>query len=82
MQDSPLKERLANDKNLFSVYEQLNFADTEPSISEWRKTRTDIEKFVLEPIYNENKNLSDNELQLLLNKVAKDLEDRVAENKN
>ncbi len=82
LQVSPLKERLANDKNLFSVYEQLNFADTEPSISEWRKTRTDIEKFVLEPIYNENKNLSDNELQLLLNKVAKDLEDRVAENKN
>jgi multiple sugar transport system substrate-binding protein len=79
---SPLKERLANDKNLYDVYDQLNFADTEPSISEWRKTRTDIEKFVLEPIYNENKNLSDQEIQGLLDKVAKDLEDRVAENKD
>lgn len=79
---SPLKERLANDKNLFAVYEQLNFADTEPSISEWRKTRTDIEKFVLEPIYNENKALKDKELKILLDKVAKDLEKMIIENKD
>ncbi len=77
---SPLKERLDNDKNLFSVYEQLNYADTEPSISEWRKTRTDIEKFVLEPIYNREKNLSDAELMKLLNRVAKDFEERIEEN--
>ena len=79
---SPLKERLENDKNLLDVYEQLNYADTEPSVSEWRKTRTDIEKFVLEPIYNENKNLSEAELMQLLDNVAKDFEARIAENKD
>lgn len=79
---SPLKERLANDKNLYAVYEQLNDADTEPTISEWRKARTDIEKFVLEPVYNENKDLSDAELMELLNRVAKDLNERIAENKD
>lgn len=78
---TPLKDRLENNSNLFDVYEQLNYADTEPSISEWRKTRTDIEKFVLEPIYNENKNLSDNELKKLLDNVAKDFEERIEDNK-
>ena len=78
---SPLKERLEKDKNLLAVYDQLHFADTEPSISEWRKARTDIEKFVLEPIYNEKKDLSDVELKELLDRVANDLEARIKENK-
>ncbi len=81
LQVSPLKERLENNSNLFEVYDQLNEAATEPSVSEWRKTRTDIEKKVLEPIYNKDKNLSDAELKALLDDVAKDMEKMIKENK-
>ena len=81
LQASPLKERLENDENLLAVYQQLNNAGTEPTISEWRKARTDIEKFVLEPVYSENKTLTDEELMKLLEKQAKELEKRIKENK-
>lgn len=81
LQASPLKERLESDDNLLAVYEQLNNAGTEPTISEWRKARTDIEKFVLEPVYNEYKSLTDEELMDLLRNVAQDLESRIEKNK-
>lgn len=82
LQASPLKERLENDENLLAVYQQLNNAGTEPTISEWRKARTDIEKFVLEPVYNENKTLTDQELMKLLQKQAEELAKRIKENKD
>ncbi len=78
----PLKTRLEENNKLFEVYDQLNSAETEPTISEWRKTRKDIEKFVLEPTADNTKDLTDNELMKLLDDVAERLSTSIEKNEN
>ena len=77
---SPLKDRLEENEMLFDVYDQLNYAETEPAISEWRLTRKYIEKNVLEAIYDTSKDVTRDEIQILLNAAADELEKRIKKN--
>jgi ABC-type glycerol-3-phosphate transport system substrate-binding protein len=45
-----LKERLENNPEIKSVYDQLEFATYEPQISEWYETRKYLEEQVIEKV--------------------------------
>ena len=45
-----LQERLKNNPEIASVYEQLNYATFEPQISEWFETRSYLEEHVIEKV--------------------------------
>ena len=45
-----LKERIASNPEIASVYEQLNYSTFEPQISEWYQTRKYLEEHVIEKV--------------------------------
>jgi multiple sugar transport system substrate-binding protein len=49
-QEEALKNRLANNPEIASVYDQLNYATYEPQISEWFETRKYLEEQVIEKV--------------------------------
>ncbi|MFO7896009.1 MAG: ABC transporter substrate-binding protein [Candidatus Cloacimonadales bacterium] len=50
LQEPGLKERLAANPEIASVYDQLNYSTFEPQISEWYETRKYLEEQVIEKV--------------------------------
>lgn len=76
-----LKDKLKTNRQLLEVYDQLNHAQSEPSLSEWRLTRKNIERFVLEPIYDANKSFDDNDYMKLLDDCVDEMNSRIKNNR-
>jgi multiple sugar transport system substrate-binding protein len=53
MQVKALKNRIASNPEIASVYDQLNYATYEPQISEWFETRKYMEEHVIEKVVRE-----------------------------
>ena len=73
-EEESLKNRLANNPEIASVYDQLNYATFEPQISEWFETRSYLEQHVIEKVIRGN--LAPQEA---LDKAAEKIKDMIAE---
>ncbi|MCK4695856.1 MAG: ABC transporter substrate-binding protein, partial [Candidatus Cloacimonetes bacterium] len=73
-EEESLKNRLANNPEIASVYDQLNYATFEPQISEWFETRSYLEQHVIEKVIRGS--LAPQEA---LDKAAEKIKDMIAE---
>lgn len=74
MEVEALKNRIANNPEIASVYDQLNYATFEPQISEWFETRKYLEEHVIEKVVRgmlTPEEALDNAAKMIEKKIAK-----------
>jgi len=74
MEVEALKNRIASNPEIASVYDQLNYATFEPQISEWFETRKYLEEHVIEKVVRgmlTPEEALDNAAEMIEKKIAK-----------
>ncbi|MBT5421308.1 MAG: hypothetical protein HOK80_10495, partial [Candidatus Cloacimonetes bacterium] len=74
MEVEALKNRIAGNPEIASVYDQLNYATFEPQISEWFETRKYLEEHVIEKVVREMltaEEALENAAKMIEKKIAK-----------
>ncbi|MDP8200814.1 MAG: ABC transporter substrate-binding protein [Candidatus Tenebribacter burtonii] len=74
MKVEALKNRISNNPEIASVYDQLNYATFEPQISEWFETRKYLEEHVIEKVVRgmlSPEQALDNAAEMIKKKIAK-----------